>query len=457
MLPHRLRRAAPPWLGLAAAVALFLTTSPARAQFGLAISGVGPINRSMGGASTAAPIDSAGALYWNPATITGLPSNEMEVGFEFFIPRSTLTSHVPANAFAAPTASTPGIPPVSLTGTTGGNNGTFILPAFGLVWTPSKESVVTYGLGIYEIGGFAVNYPASRTNPILNPQAPFGLGLGPLYAQYQIFQFAPSVAFKLTDELSVGFAGNIDTSYLAVNPALFANPIPVTTPINPTPAYPSAIQGRFRGGGGFQVGVYYNPGNAWSFGASFKSTQWFDTYTWNSLNAQGQPVSPKFNLDYPLVVSAGVAYKGIDRLLIALDGKFFDYRDTEGFRHTGFDNRGALRGLGWQNVFGLALGAQYLLTDTFTVRAGYNFALNPVGNAVTIYNVAAPTILQHSLAVGASYDVSQNLRLSLTYAHDFQNQVHGPIIVPFKGPIPGSSVRSASTGDAVLIGATVTF
>src|SRR6516164_8698055 len=99
-------------LGLAAlAIGLVgLGVAPARAQFGLAISGVGPINRSMGGASTAAPIDSAGALYWNPATITDLPSSEMEVGFGFFIPRTTVTSKVYAGSLGS------GFPPANVSG-----------------------------------------------------------------------------------------------------------------------------------------------------------------------------------------------------------------------------------------------------------------------------------------------------------------------------------------------------
>ena len=61
-------------LGIALAIALLfaMTPSAVHAQFGVAISGVGPINRSMGGAAVAAPLDSAGALYWNPATIGAL-------------------------------------------------------------------------------------------------------------------------------------------------------------------------------------------------------------------------------------------------------------------------------------------------------------------------------------------------------------------------------------------------
>ena len=67
---------------VAFATLLFMTLGrePARAQFGMAVSGVGPINRSMGGAAVAAPIDSAGAIYWNPATISGLGRSEMEFG-----------------------------------------------------------------------------------------------------------------------------------------------------------------------------------------------------------------------------------------------------------------------------------------------------------------------------------------------------------------------------------------
>src|SRR3954470_24234744 len=99
---------------------------PARAQYGLAIGGVGPINFSMGGAATAAPIDSAGALYWNPATITGV-KNEMEFGIGFLTPRTTISSRVNQGAFGF------GQPTSTLSGNTGGNNGVFILPTIGLV------------------------------------------------------------------------------------------------------------------------------------------------------------------------------------------------------------------------------------------------------------------------------------------------------------------------------------
>jgi long-chain fatty acid transport protein len=404
----------------------------------------------MGGAAVAAPIDAAGALFWNPASIGGLGRSEMVFGTELLIPRTTLASRVNTGTFGH------GLPPVPLAGNNGGNNGVFPLPVFGLVQR-TEGSPWTYGIGFFELGGFGVNYPASRTNAILMPQVPFGRGVGPLFAQYQIFQIAPTVAYQVTDQIALGFAANIDLASLSVDPALFAPPTLLTTPLGPAPVYPTATNGRARWGGGFNAGVYYTPDSDWQFGASVRSPQWFETYTFNAVSAHGRPTTPKFNLDFPMIASVGTAYTGFDRLLLATDVRFLDYRDTNGFRHSGFDARGALRGLGWQNVFALAMGAQYQWSNALSLRAGYTFNLNPAGDAVTTFNVASPTIIQHSLAVGASYDVTKALRLSLAYVHYFQNEIHGPLVQPFVGPIPGSVVRTAATADSVVLGASVIY
>ena len=61
-----------------------------------------------------------------------------------------------------------------------------------------------------------------------------------------------------------------------------------------------------------------------------------------------------------------------------------------------------------------------------------------------------------SLAVGASYQLTQCLSLSLAYVHDFENSVSGPIVTP-RGVIPLSSVKSEISADAVLLGAGVKF
>src|SRR5437868_4169402 len=96
-------------------IAVVMRPAPTWAQH--SVPGVGPINRSMGGAAVAAPIDAAGAIYWNPATIGDLGKSEMEFGGELVIPQTTLASRVGAGAFGQ------GFPPTPLAGSTEGDNG----------------------------------------------------------------------------------------------------------------------------------------------------------------------------------------------------------------------------------------------------------------------------------------------------------------------------------------------
>ena len=53
-------------------ICLLLFSSYAIAQAGHIMQGVGAVNMSMGGASTAQPLDISGALQWNPASISTL-------------------------------------------------------------------------------------------------------------------------------------------------------------------------------------------------------------------------------------------------------------------------------------------------------------------------------------------------------------------------------------------------
>jgi long-chain fatty acid transport protein len=394
-------------------------TTSTRAQIGSVLSGTGPINRSMGGAATAAPIDSAGALYWNPAAITGLESSDMGFGAEVLIPRTTITSHLNANSFG------PGLPAQNMTGTTGGNNGVFTIPSFGLVYKPD-DSPITYGFGLFALGGFGANYPVNKSNPVLNAQFPNGFGVGPLYSNYQALQLAPTIAYKLTDEWSVGVQLNLDLADLALAPGVFGIPTLIQTPLGQGPVYGDATHARSRVGGGFQAGVYYAPVDIdWSFGASFKSPQWFETFTYPTVTPTGQADEARTNFDFPMIASIGTAYRGVERLLVAFDLRYVGFRETNGYRQTGFDSLGAFRGLGYQDVVALSLGAQYQLTDQLSARAGYSFNMNPMGNSVTSYNVASPLNIQNSLALGLSYNVTKSLKISrlLTDLHQIITQL----------------------------------
>lgn len=416
--------------------------APARGQQGVIVGGAGPINRSMGGASTAAPLDSLGALYWNPATISGLPASELAFGAELLFPQANLSSAVPANALG------PGVPPVSLAGTTPSGGGVATLPSIGLVYQV-PDSAWTFGLGIFVPAGYSGNYAGSTTNPILTPPPPAGLGFGPIFATYEVLQVVPTAAVQITDRLSFGIGPSIDLAILQVDPGVFASP-------NANGQYPPATHTTTAIGAGFQAGLFWTSGDGWNLGTSIKSPQWFDSFHYNSVTATGAPRGLSTRLNLPLICSIGTSFTGFERWTFAGDMRFIDYGNAPGFDHGGFDPNGALTGLGWRSIFVLALGTQYQLTDTLSLRLGYTFNTAPITSATALFNVASPLLMQHDLACGFSYRLTDALLLSAAYTHAFAGSVTGPIVTP-TGPIPGATVSSTAWGDSFIIGASVRF
>jgi long-chain fatty acid transport protein len=220
--------------------------------------------------------------------------------------------------------------------------------------------------------------------------------------------------------------------------------------------YYPGTHSRMYWGFGVQAGIYYRTDNCWHFGASIKSPQWFETFEFNSSDELGQPHTPKFRFDYPLMASIGLGYTGLDRWTFACDFRFIDYHNTAGFSQTGFDESGAVRGLGWDSVFAVAAGAQYQWTDCVSLRLGYSYNTNPIDSGNTMFNVASPLILQHTVYMGGSYNLTGNFLVSVAYAHAFENSVEGQIVTPL-GAIPTSSVQSKVSADTWMFGATVKF
>ena len=421
----------------------------ASAQYGAQMTSVGAINRSMGGTSTAAPLDTLGAFLWNPATITALP-NSADMAVELMMPHSKLSSSVAPNAFGA------GTPPIGLSGSDNSNSGVFPLPNLGIVYQPESvldyaehEMPISFGLGVLTVGGFGSNFPGSNSNPILM-QPP--LGVGPIFAQYVLTQIVPTVAVQVTDQLSVGISPMIDLANLSVDPGILSAP-----DISGGGAvYPPATHGTYQWGAGVQGGIYYKTENFWQFGASLKSPQWFNAFQFNSKDPAGAPRDIHALVNAPMIASIGTAYTGFERLLLALDLRYLDYANTSPFAASGVAANGTVNGLGWDSIFAVSTGAQYQLTDAFSLRGGYSFNTNPISNDKTFVNVATPLDIQHGIYFGGSAKVTERFKVSLAYAHFFANTISGAWVSPL-GPIPGTNVTATSSADSVIASASFLF
>jgi long-chain fatty acid transport protein len=408
---------------------------------GIAIPGAGPVNRSMAGTGVAAPLDAAGAIHWNPASITGLDSSEFVIGAEFLYLNTYIGSTVEANAFG------PGSPPVTLSGETRSDSGVNILPTVAVAFR-NEDSPWTFGLGMFSVGGFGMNLPASPAvppnNPVLSPS-----GAGAVYSKLAVLQVVPTAALKLTDRLSIGLAPTISIADVALDPNLWATP--------GQDGYPSATHTRTNWGLGFQVGIYYETENCWHLGASYKSPQWIEEFTFYS-DAGGAPRTDRLNVDYPGIISVGAAYYGLPRTVWAIDARYVDYANTQFFGHdTGFDGNGAATGLGWQSVFSVSTGVQYQLTDALSLRCGYFFSENPIPDDNTFYNIGSTAIYQHIVSVGASWRITCRTSLVIAYLKAFENSISGPWEAPGIGPIPGTSMTSRQSIDALVTGLQVKF
>lgn len=425
---------------------------PVQAQVGHVLSGVGPVDQAWAGAGTANPQDALGALHWNPASITRLSSTSLTLSLQLLRPTGSIVSAVGPNTFG------PGFPNTTLSGTTDSEAGPFPIPALGFVHAPAA-SRWAFGLSAFGVGGFGVDYEQSATNPIVMPQPPGGMGMGAMTSAFQLLQVMPTVAYQLTDHLALGVAPTLNVSSLEVTP--FPATVPNDANGDGYGSYPEAPQA-WTFGYGVQVGLHLADLNGFHVGASFKSPQVFDDFEFDSVDEVGNPQTFTFNLDYPMILSLGVGYSGLDRWEFAADVRYIDFEHTDGFRvtdeqffavdpNTGYPT-GAVTGFGWKSIWTVAAGLQYDLTSRLPLRVGYSFNQNPIDDAYTFFNCVSPAIIQHRVSGGLSYALSDRFTGSAAVQYGFRNDIQGTWMHPQFGSMAPTLVKSELSTFFIVLG-----
>lgn len=403
-----------------------VTAESVQAQ-GLIVSAAGPVNRSMGGASTAAPIDALGALYWNPATISGLPTSQTDFGLDILIANQSVASS--AGPFS---------------GSTDAEAGAFPIPNVG--WVHHLEgSPLSLGLGLNAVAGFKTNLLADPSNPVL---APSPTGLGRVSSEASFLQLAPVVSLAVRDNLSVAAGPTITTGQLGVEPFVFDAPN--------ANGYSAGRSTRYHWGGGFQLGTYYIHDPHLRFGASYKSPTWMEEFEFYGEDATGGPRILTADIDLPMILSLGTSYTDCDRWLVALDVRFINYADAAGLGDPlEFDGDGRLTGLDWSSVLATAVGVEYLASDFIALRGGYTYNQNPVSHREAFFNIASPLIYQHMASAGLTLNALRSTSLNLAYSYMFENTRRGPIYAPGVGELAGTSVENSLDGHFLSFGLSV--
>jgi long-chain fatty acid transport protein len=384
---------------LAAAVLALLVAPDVHAQ-GLYLPGGGAAHLSMGGASTATPVDAIGALYWNPAAIGRLGHSEVGIGGSFLFPDLHINS---GN--------------LTQSGTTRSDSGVGLAPDIGVVYQPD-DGRLTYGLGLLTIGGGGVNYPGDVNNPVLAGIGPLGNAQGPIYSNFAGIQITPTVAYKVTDRLVFGLGPMVDIVAASFDPAYFGTP----TGIGGVGQFPTGTHSRPFWGGGVRAGLVYSVTDNLDIGFGYTSPQWLEKMKFYARTATGVPETLTLTATLPAIYSWGIAYRPTDRLLLELDLRYLDYKSTDLFGTRIVDG-----GLGWRSVFAAALGGRYQVTDRLALSAGYVYNQNPIQTEGTLFNIQLPAITEHTITLGGTMNLTDAMALSLGYAYGFRNSISGPV------------------------------
>ena len=432
------------------------------AQAGHIMQGVGAVNMSMGGAATAQPLSIEGALQWNPATLSDFDGKILSISVGAFFSSPELSSSIAAGSMG------PGSPAVS--GMTEDDRGTSIMPAIAFVWG-KKDSKHTFGVSAFGISGFGVTFPEetnlpfngdgtqnpnwdpNNSNPINYPQS-FG-GFGHIESDYMLLQIGLAYAYQITDNLSIGIQPTFNYS------ALELAPNPVSAPDFPPPfgtgkGYPVTDKASSIGFGG-QVGLFYDSGIL-KLGASYKSKQYFGEFDFkqNYVDGSEAPNVP-FTMNYPAIYSVGMGLSG-KKIDFALDFRYVDYENTEGFQESGWEiadsgpssgfPTGAVNGFGWKNMTILSVGLQYKVTEKFPIRVGYTHSSNPIDDELAFYSIPATAVIENAAQFGLGYSINNKMELNAVYHYGFRgdgvsgNLLNPQLITPNNplGKVPGSSV-----------------
>lgn len=424
---------------LAAALLTALGSCTTASAQGIIVPAAGGMHSSMGGASTAQGADALGALYWNPAAISWLPRSEVVIGGNAVLANTHLGSRIPAHAFG------PLGPEETLAGETRSDSGVSLLSGLGFVYK-QDGSPITFGLGMATLAGGGVNFPGDVSNPILAPTGPFNnVVLGPQAASLMIASIMPTASYQLSETLAIGVGPMIDVSVVSFDPAFFTAPNDANG--DGLFSFPTGSHSQPFWGGGFRAGVSWRCSECLTFGFSFTSPQWFQTWKFNARNEVGDPYTFSTKMTLPTILSTGVSYTGIDRLMLNADVRWFDYANADLW---GDDPRNG--GAGWRSIWSLALGGRYQVSEQCSVQAGYIWNQNPIPENLALFNTMLPCITQNTLSLGGYYQLNESFGLSLAYIHGFENSISG---TPFQ--LLKTSTTISTEYDALAFGIHIRF
>jgi long-chain fatty acid transport protein len=394
-------------------IAAACIATPALATNGYFAHGYGLKAKGMGGASTAMAEDSLGGAT-NPASMVWT-GNRIDFGVDVFMPKRDSE-----RSGALPPGST-------LNGFVDSDKTSFLVPEFG--YNRMISSDMSLGVSVYGNGGLNTTYPQGNFNCGQGP-ANILCGSGELGVDLMQLIVAPTLAYKLNAQHAVGVSlllgyQRFKASGLqafAGTPGFSSDPASVTNN-----GYSSST------GVGLRLGYQGRLSDQLTLGASYAPKMKMGTFDkYRGLFAEGG------GFDIPSHYNIGVAFMATPAVTVALDFGRINYSDSKSVSNPSLPQAqlGAANGpgFGWQDIDVFKLGVAWRMSDTLTLRAGYNKGDNPITPADVTFNILAPGVMKDHYTAG------------FTYALDKDSEITGALMIAPRQDVTGSSLFNGLFG-----------
>lgn len=333
--------------------------------------GVTAIQWGMAGAIVAAPQDSA-IIFANPAGIAELDMEDVRFDLS------------------------PGFmnPPRETNGNTSDSN-LFFLPSGSVAFKVSDKLFL--GLGMAAQSGFGVDF--SDVVPD-NAAVPPTQGNQAVVTTKGFFKLAPSLAYKVSDKLSLGASLNIGYQSLAMS--------------NPQFTVPQNQQFGF----GVTLGSIYHISDSLQLGLSWISKTNINDHEFNTASGK-----ISMDMDVAQQLALGLAYKSTDGLLVEMDIKWINFSDTLDAVNMVTPGGTNVMKFGWDDQVVYAVGVQNRVSDKTDLRFGINYGASPIEEVDVDNNIGSLAVPEWHLSLGATRHISERVSGSISYTHAFENEV----------------------------------
>lgn len=381
---------------------------------GVSLNSPGTRSIAMGGAYIA-HVNDYSAPYWNPAGLMNLDGAQAS----FF-----LTDLIPMASYER---SAYGIDAKAAT-----NH--YLAPNFSGIWTCKLYDKVHLGLSMIVPAGLGVEWdgadylpfagPVSITHPLLGTVSnPFVGTEFEWESKIAVMNFALSAAYRFGDKLNTGIALNY-----AYGTMLMKRGVDVMTFLTPggvpTGGEDTMLDSQYEeesSGSGFGVGlgVQYMLNEKITLGASLRTpiTVGFsgDATVKNSLAGTVADFSFDRDVTWPLWVGGGVAFKPMDKLLVAFDLQWSQWSESEDYLIAESDAGKDTLTLLWEDCMQIRFGGEYQMNDKLALRLG--FYLDPAPGIPETQTILIPQSDYTVITLGAGYKVNEKITCDFAFEY----------------------------------------